>query len=367
MSYQVTVEPTGEMIEVDDGQTILDAALRQGVWLPFACGHGTCGTCKVQVLSGFADVGNASSFALMDVERDEGKVLACCCKPESDMTIEADVDVDADFLGYPVEDYRATVAAIETLSPTIRGIAFKLDRPMRFQAGQYINLHIPGVEGTRAFSIANPPSCADPSCADPSCADPSCADKVLLHVRKVAGGAATGWLHEQLQVGDVLDLSGPYGQFFVRKSDSQDVIFIAGGSGLSSPEAMILDLLETGDGRQIYLFQGARNLAELYHRERFESLAAQHTNFHYIPALNDVLPEDAWQGFSGFVHEAVIQHFNHRCSGHKAYLCGPPPMIDAAVTALMQSRLFERDIHMERFVTAADGAAASRSALFKKI
>ncbi|MCP2040822.1 phenol hydroxylase P5 protein [Neisseria sp. HSC-16F19] len=353
MSYQVTVEPTGDVIEVEDGQTILDAALRQGVWLPFACGHGTCGTCKVQVLDGYGDVGAASPFALMDVERDEGKVLACCCLPESDMTIEADVDVDPDFLGHPVEDYRATVTAIETLSPTIIGITFALDRDMAFQAGQYINLHIPGVEGTRAFSIANPPSRAA---------------EVCLHVRKVPDGAATTWLHEQLKVGDTLDLSGPYGQFFVRKSDSQDVIFIAGGSGLSSPESMILDLLEAGDSRQIYLFQGARNLAELYHRAEFEALAAEHANFHYIPALNAAEEGDNWTGFAGFVHEAVVAHFDHRCSGHKAYLCGPPPMIDAAITALMHSRLFERDIHMERFVTAADGAeSAGRSALFKRI
>jgi phenol hydroxylase P5 protein len=353
MSYQVTVEPTGDVIEVEEGQTILSAALRQGVWLPFACGHGTCGTCKVQVIEGYGDLGNASSFALMDVERDEGKVLACCCMPESDMTIEADIDVDPDFLGYTVEDYTATVSALKPLSPTILGITLKLDRPMKFQAGQYINLQVPSVEGTRAFSIANPPSMAD---------------TVELHIRKVEGGAATTWLHESLKEGDELPLSGPYGQFFVRKSDGQDVIFIAGGSGLSSPESMILDLLEEGDTRQIYLFQGARNVAELYHREMFEKLAEEHENFHYIPALNAASPEENWEGFNGFVHEAVADYFSNRCSGHKAYLCGPPLMIEAAITTLMQSRLFERDIHMERFLTAADGSETqTRSALFKKI
>lgn len=352
MSYQVTVEPTGDVIEVEEGQTILAAALRQGVWLPFACGHGTCGTCKVQVLEGYGDLGNASTFALMDVERDEGKVLACCCMPESDMTIEADIEVDADFLGYPVEDYTATVTGIERLSPTISEIRLEIDRDMAFQAGQYINIQVPAVEGSRAFSIANPPSQAN---------------SVVLHVRKVEGGAATTWLHNELKVGDTLPLSGPYGQFFVRKSDDKDVIFIAGGSGLSSPESMIMDLLENGDTRQIYLFQGARNLSELYHREKFEQLAKDHANFHYIPALNAAMEEDNWQGFAGFVHEAVAKHFDNKCGGHKAYLCGPPPMIDAAITTLMQSRLFERDIHMEKFLTAADAGEGTRSALFKKI
>lgn len=353
MSYEVTVEPTGDVIEVEEGQTILDAALRQGVWLPFACGHGTCATCKVQVLEGDADLGNASPFALMDMEREEGKVLACCAIPESDMVIEADIDVDPDFEGCPVHDFVGTVTDIVDLSPTIKGITFELDDDLAFQAGQYVNLRIPGVEGTRAFSIANRPSDSR---------------GLELHVRLVSGGAGTTWLHEVLQVGDTLDVSGPYGQFFVRKSDDQDAIFIAGGSGLSSPQAMILDMLEEGDTRQIYLFQGARNVAELYNRELFETLDREHENFHYIPALNEPQDEDCWDGFKGFVHEAAAKYFDNRFSGHKAYLCGPPPMIDAAITTLMQGRLFERDIHMERFVTAADGAQEqTRSALFKRI
>ncbi len=353
MTYEVTIEPTGDIVEVEDGQTILDASLRQGVWLPFACGHGTCGTCKVQVLDGDADVGDASPFALMDMERDEGKVLACCATPESDLVIEADIDVDPDFLGFPVGDYDATVVALEELSPTIRGVRFELDRPMQFQAGQYINLHLPGVEGARAFSIANKPS----------------EDGIVeLHVRRVPDGAGTGYVHEKLNVGDTLRLSGPYGQFFVRKSASEDLIFIAGGSGLSSPQSMILDLLEQGDTRQITLLQGARNLAELYNREIFERLADEHENFTYVPALDSPLDEDDWAGFTGYVHEAAIDHFDGQFGGRKAYLCGPPPMIDAAVTALMRGRLFERDIYMERFLTAADGADGStRSALFKKI
>lgn len=353
MSYQVTIEPTGDVIAVEDGQTILQAALRQGVWLPFACGHGTCATCKVQVLDGEVDIGAASPFALMDVERDEGKVLACCATVQSDVTIEADIDVDPDFAGHPVDDFTATVSAIVDLSPTIKGLHLKLDRPMAFQAGQYVNLELPGIDGSRAFSLANPPSKAD---------------EVELHIRLVEGGAATSFIHQQIKVGDTAKLSGPYGQFFVRDSQAGDLIFIAGGSGLSSPQSMILDLLARGDTRQITLFQGARNVAELYNHELFEHLAAEHANFTYVPALNQAAEDDNWKGFKGFVHDAAKAHFDGRFSGHKAYLCGPPPMIDAAITTLMQGRLFERDIFMERFFTAADGNADStRSALFKRI
>lgn len=353
MSYNVTIEPTGEVIEVEEGQTILQAALRQGVWLPFACGHGTCATCKVQVLEGDVEIGAASPFALMDIEREEGKVLACCAMPQSDLTIEADIDVDPDFLGHPVADFRATVTAIVELSPTIKGVHLQLDRPMAFQSGQYVNLDLPGIDGSRAFSLANPSGQAD---------------EVELHVRLVEGGAATGYIHQQLKVGDQLHLSGPYGQFFVRASQPGDLIFMAGGSGLSSPQSMILDLLEQGDSRQITLFQGARNVAELYNRELFEGLAREHGNFTYVPALSQATDDPSWQGFKGFVHDAAKAHFDGRFSGHKAYLCGPPPMIDAAISTLMQGRLFERDIFMERFLTAADGAGDSqRSALFKRI
>jgi phenol hydroxylase P5 protein len=353
MSYQVTIEPTGEVIEVEEGQTILAAALRQGVWLPFACGHGTCATCKCTLLDGYVEHGDASPFALMDMEREEGKLLACCATPESDLVIEADIDVDPDFAGYLVEDYKAEVAAIQALSPTIVEVRLKLDRSMQFQAGQYVNIALPKVDGSRAFSIANPPSIDD---------------EVTLHVRLVPGGAATSYIHNELQVGDSIELSGPYGQFFVRTSDEKDTIFIAGGSGLSSPESMILDMLENGSTKQIYLFQGARNVAELYHREKFEALEKEHDNFHYVPALNEPAGDDNWQGFTGFVHEAAESHFEGKFAGHKAYLCGPPLMIDAAITALMRGRLFEDDIHMEKFLTAADGSSEiTRSALFKRI
>lgn len=353
MSYEVRVEPTGDIIDVDEGQSILDAALRQGVWLPFACGHGTCATCKIQVLEGDVDVGEASPFALMDSERDEGKVLACCAIPESDLVIEADIDVDPDFKGYAINDFVGTLTDITDLSPTIKQLTFELSADMEFQAGQYINLTIPQLEGSRAFSIANKPSEKR---------------KLELHVRLVPEGKGTGWLHENLRISNTLNISGPYGQFFVRKSDDQNVIFIAGGSGLSSPQSMIFDLLEEGDNRQIYLFQGARDLAELYNHKLFEKLQSEHSNFHYIPALNEPREQDQWQGFKGYVHEAAMAHFEGRFNGHKAYLCGPPVMIDAAITALVKGRLFERDIHMERFVTAADGAENQpRSALFKRI
>ncbi|HCY62652.1 MAG TPA: phenol hydroxylase [Oxalobacteraceae bacterium] len=353
MSYQLTIEPLGQTIEVEEGQTILDASLRAGIYLPHACCHGLCATCKIEVVDGEIDHGEASNFALMDYEREEGKALACCATLQSDVVLEAEIEVDPDAQNLPVRDFAGTVSRIENLTPTIKGIWIRLDDAagMRFQAGQYINLHIPGENMTRAFSLAN---------------QPSKSGEVELNIRIVPGGKATTWIHESLRTGDQVRLSGPYGRFFVRKSADVPSIFLAGGSGLSSPRSMILDLLEEGSAQPVTLVYGARSSDELYYHQEFEALAAKHANFTYVPALSNAPESSAWTGFRGYVHEAAKNHFDNDFRGHKAYLCGPPVMIDACITTLMQGRLFERDIYTEKFFSAAD-AQQVRSPLFKKI
>ena len=350
MSYEITIEPLGQAIPVREGQTVLDACLRAGVWLPHACGHGLCATCKVQLLDGEVDHGEASNFALMDFERDEGKLLACCATAQSDLVIEAEIDEDPDARIVPLQDHAARVVEARMLTPTIRGLWLQTETPVDFQAGQYVMLQVPGI-GARAFSIASAPGDT----------------RIELHVRKVEGGAATTWLHEQLQVGQRLDFTGPFGRFFVRKSARKPVLLLAGGSGLSSPKSMLLDLLAEGFTLPITLLHGARSPAELYDQALFESLAARHPNFSYVPVLS-AGETQGWTGETGFVHEALARRFDSDFRGHKAYLCGPPPMIEACIATLMQGRLFEQDIYTEKFFTAADaGAPARRSPLFKSL
>ena len=351
MTYQLTIEPLGQTIEVEDGQTILDASLRAGIYLPHACCHGLCSTCRVQVLDGEYDHGEATTFALMDYEREEGKCLACCATLQSDAVIEAEIDEEPDARVIPVGDFSGRVTRIESLTPTIKGVFVELDREIDFQAGQYINLQVPGPHQARAFSLASAPSSTR---------------EVELNIRLVPGGAATTWVHETLKAGDAITLAGPYGRFFVRKSADLPVIFFAGGSGLSSPRSMILDLLAEGFDKSITLAYGARTREELYYHDDFLALAAKHPNFRYVPALSDEPAGSEWAGFRGFVHEAAKAHFDNDFRGHKAYLCGPPVMIDACITTLMQGRLFERDIYTEKFFSAAD-AQQVRSPLFKKI
>ena len=349
------IEPLGITIEVEEDQTILDAALRQGVYLPHACGHGLCGTCKVDVLEGDIDIGDeASPFALMDFERDEGKGLTCCCKPLSDLVIEADVEEEPDARNIPVQDYTGTVVKLEKLTPRILGVFLEIEGDgLEFQSGQYANLHIPGLDTPRPFSMAQSPN-----------------EKNIIEfdIALVEGGEGTTWIHENLKVGDKLDFSAPYGHCFIRASDPRPLLFFGGGSGLSSPKSMVLDLLESGDKREIVLFQGARNLKELYYSDLFTELECKHDNFTYVPALSGPDIEEEWEGATGFVHDVATEHFSGKFEGYRAYMCGPPPMIDACITALIRGRVFEQDMFMEKFLTAADGATQkTKSPLFKNI
>lgn len=351
--HQLTVEPIGEEIEVAEGQTILDACLRAGVHLPHACGHGLCGTCKTQVLDGEIDHGEASPFALMDFERDEGFVLACTATLKGDVTIEADVEEDPDARKIPVRDFIGEVVALDDLTHDVKGVRLALeDGPIDFQAGQYVNLFLPGIAASRAFSIANAPSAER---------------QIELQIRRAPGGEATGYVHEKLKVGDRLKLTGPQGRFIVRKSRGGPLLFLAGGTGVSSPRAMILDLLAEGYADPITLIHGVRARPDLYGREEFEQLAARHANFRYAPALSHEPEDSGWNGERGFVHDIARKMFDGVFEGATAYLCGPPPMIEACIATLMQGRLFEKHIFTERFFTAKDCAEKPKSPVFKRL
>lgn len=355
MSYTITVKPIDHSFTVEDDQTILDAALRSGLYIPHACGHGLCGTCKVEVTSGEVDHGDASPFALMDVERDEGRCLACCAIPQSDLVIEADIDEDPDSRSIPLKDFKGLVTKIANLTPTIKAVFIEIkNNIIDFQAGQYVNISWQGLDRPRAFSLANPPSEST---------------LIELNIRIVPGGEATEYIHNKLQVGDEMTVSGPLGRFFIRKSAPQSILLIAGGSGLSSPRSMILDLLKTDeDTRPITLIYGARNLEELYYHNEFIELKKYFPNFQYFPSLSDPTPGGDWDGLNGYVNDVANQIFKGDFRGHKAYLCGPPPMIESCIRTLIKGRLYERDIYIEKFISASDASQLqNRSPLFKNI
>ena len=353
MSFFLTVEPLGDTIPVEKGQSVLDAALRAGIWLPHACNHGLCGTCKVTVVEGEVHHNHASSFALMDMEREEGLCLACSATLASDIVIEADIEEELDSERHPVRDFDGTISRIEQLTPSIKGVWIHVDGSgVAFQAGQYINLFLPDLDIPRAFSIAS---------------SPRIPDEIELHVRKVEGGVATTYIHDKLKVGDPVKFSAPFGQFFVRKSSPEPIIFLAGGSGLSSPKSMIMDLLDSSDTREITLCYGARTMEEIYFHDFFRELEKKKQNFKYFVAVSNDETVGPWVNEKANVNELADTIFQGSFTGYKAYICGPPQMVDATITTLMRGRLFEEHIFVENFYTGdhSDGKGR-RSALFKK-
>ncbi|MET8249559.1 2Fe-2S iron-sulfur cluster-binding protein [Streptomyces sp. NPDC005202] len=337
-TYKVMVEPLGREIECREDQSILDACLRAGVWLPHACTHGTCGTCKAEVLDGDVDHGAASTFALMEFERDEGKALLCCAQPRSDVTVEGDVELEDGLEFHPVRDFEATLTSIEECARDTRRLMLELDEPIQFSAGQYVSVHVPGTGVTRTYSMANPPSERH---------------RVELHVRRTPGGRATdGWIFKNLHEGERIRFSGPFGRFMLRTERTEPAIMVAGGTGLAPIKSMIRHVLEEGLEQELYLYQGARTRGDLYDVEFFRQLEAEHPDqFTYRPCLSD----EQWDGPTGLVTDVLDSDFE-RCRGFVGYVCGPPPMVDAAMKTLMRKRLFSRDVYREDFFDQSDKA-----------
>jgi phenol hydroxylase P5 protein len=351
-NHLVTVEPLGRQVTCREDHSILDACLRSGVWLPHSCTHGTCGTCKADLLDGDVDYGTSSGFALMDFERDEGKVLLCQARPRGDVVIEGDVEVDEGLDFSPVRDHTATVVEVEEIARETRRVRLELDEDMTFSAGQYVSITVPGTDTTRTYSMANPPSETR---------------MIELHIRRTPGGVATdGWVFEGIHVGQRVELSGPYGRFVFRPARDEPAIMIAGGTGLAPMTSMIRHLLaDPEDTHELHLYQGARTRADLYGVEEFQALHAAHPDrFHYHPCLSE---EDGGEGFrSGLVTDVLGEDFE-RCAGHVGYVCGPPPMVDAAMRLLMGRRLFPRDIYREDFFDESDKASGGlNSPLLKR-
>lgn len=350
ISHRIRVEPIGKEVICSEDQCILDACLRAGIWLPHSCTHGTCGTCKAEVLDGAVAHGASSPFALMDFERSEGKVLLCSATPRSDVTIEADVE-DEDVEHFPVLDFVATVGSVEDVAIDVRRLVLHLDSELHFNAGQYVQITVPGKGVVRAYSLANPPS------------QPR---RIELHIRRTPGGLATdGWIFTALATGDTVQLAGPYGNFSFREQRREPAILVAGGTGVAPMKSIVRHVLEGDLDRSLTLYQGARRHDGFHEHDYFSELAANHRDrFQYRPCLSDETHPDYASGTVVDVADADLPTLR----GYVGYLCGPPPMVEAAIKMLMGKRLFPRDIYREDFLDEsykADGIGV-RSPLLKR-
>jgi len=341
-TYTVRFEPVGVEMEVEEGEIVLNAAFRQGIMLMHGCKEGQCSSCKSILMDGNIELLKYSTFALPDYERGEDYVLLCRTQAYSDLVVEL-LNYDEELLmaSLPVKEYTGRISAIEALTHDIRRLAVEIDQPLKFRAGQYVDISIPGTGVTRSFSMANPPS----------------QQQTLEFIIKIyPAGAFSSQLQDHLQVGDQLELKGPYGTCFRREDCGGLMILAGGGSGMAPLWSILNDVVERGDlARPVIFFYGARAERDLFYLDKIAAIGQKLSNFRFVPALSHLDAEAPWDGERGFIHEAINRYFQEAAlkGEMEAYTCGPPPMIDAVLPVLERNRVKPDRIHVDKFTQAA--------------
>lgn len=334
---KVSIPQAGRSLEVHDGQAILLAALAAGIPYPHGCKSGRCGSCKSRLVSGEVDLLPHTPFALSPEERADGLILACRAQPLTDATVAwlGDADEIADIL---VGRFEGAIATVEDATHDIKLIRVRLDHRggFTFKAGQYARFLYPGAP-SRDYSVASRPD----------------EELVEFHVRRVPEGAASQLIRARAAIGDRVAIEGPLGSAFLREKHSGPIRGIAGGSGLAPVKAVAETALAKGMGQPIRIYFGARSKRDLYMLDRFAALTETHTNLSFVP----VLSEDSGPDFRpGYVTDAVATDLRD-LDGWKAYLAGPPVMVDAAGPMLLERGLRADDIHADVFFTPVYGAS----------
>jgi CDP-4-dehydro-6-deoxyglucose reductase len=332
MSYQITVQPSGRSFAADAGEKLLDAALRQGLTLPYGCKDGACGACKGKVVSGTVDHGKAQAHALKDDEKAAGLTLYCCATAQSDLVIECKQLGSATDI--PVKTLPSRIEKLEKLAPDVIEIHLRLpaNERLQFWAGQYIDILLKDGK-KRSYSLANSPH----------------DDAVLqLHIRHVPGGLFTEQVFSTLKVRDILRFNGPHGTFYLREDSTKPMILLAGGTGFAPIKAIVEHAIAENCQRPMFIYWGAKARIDLYQNALPEKWAAEHANITYIPVLSEPAADDAWSGRTGFVHAAVLADFPD-LSGFQVYACGAPVMIDAARRDFTAQGLPEEEFFADAF------------------
>lgn len=346
MSYQVTLKTSGKQFTVNSDETVLEAALRQGINLPYGCKNGACGSCKGKVLEGKVSHGQHSESALSKADETSGGILFCCSHPQSDLLIEArEVQGAGDIA---IRKVPCRVNTINKPSSDVAILKLQLPAAERFQflAGQYLEFLLKDGQ-RRAYSIANAPSQEGP---------------LELHIRHLPGGLFTdfvfGAVTPALKEKDILRFEGPLGSFFLREDSKKPIIFVAAGTGFAPIKSIIEQMQAKKIQRPIHLYWGGRRPSDLYLNDLCQTWEKEISDFKYIPVISDALAEDGWQGRTGFVHQAVMSD-HPDMKGFQVYACGAPVMVNAARNDFSgKCQLPEEEFFADSFTSAADLATA---------
>jgi len=339
MPYTVTLRSSEKKFTVPDGQNVLEAALGQGLVLPYSCRIGSCGTCKARLLQGDVDYGQYEPSAMTRDERDQGCVLLCQARPLTDLVIEAREVVAAEAI--EIKLLPARVTGMSLLCHDVMELTLKLpsNQEFNFLPGQYVDILLRDGR-RRSFSIANLPG----------------AGVLQFHIRRVPGGFFTNHVFTVMKERDLLRLQGPLGIFFLREDSTRPLIFMAGGTGFAPIKAIIEHTLEQQIVRPMHIYWGVRGRRDLYLRTLAEKWAQEHAHIEFMPVLSE--PEADWDGGRGWVHEAVLAD-HPDLSDFEVYASGPPPMIEAARTAFRKAGLRADNLFFDSFEFAGDSPGST--------
>jgi propane monooxygenase reductase subunit len=311
--------------------------------LMHGCKEGQCAACKSFVTDGDdIELDRYSTFALPDYEREEGFTLLCRAHVYEDVTIEL-LNFDEDMIrsGLPIQEAVAEVVANDPVTHDLRHLVLRLITPqeINFFPGQYVDIAVPGTDSTRSFSMANTSSRES--------------GRLEFVIKVYPDGLFSHFLDTRLAVGDRLDLVGPFGAFTLREGPDADLIFVGGGAGMAPILSLLRSLAERGIKRKATYYYGARGRRDLCFEQELRALAESMPGFRYVPALSEPAEGDGWEGEVGLITDVVRRHETDLKGAH-AYVCGPPPMVEAAMAVLTTLGVPEKRIYYDKFTTTAN-------------
>ncbi len=352
--YTVTVQPSGRSLTVNPDEAILAAAIRQGIGLPYGCKDGACGSCKCKKISGTVVHREHQSKALSAEEEAAGFILTCCGVPHSDVVLESRQVTEEG--AFPVKKMPVRVITLEKKSDDV--MLLKLQLPANdtfaFHTGQYVEFLLRD-GARRSYSMASAPHMG---VAQPT-ATPPVGPNIELHIRHMPGGKFTDHVFGAMKEKEILRIEGPYGSFYLREDSAKPIVLLASGTGFAPIKAIIEHMQHKGITRPATLYWGGRRPSDLYMHDWVLEQVTKMLNLRYVPVVSNALPEDEWQGRTGFVHRAVLQD-TPDLSGHQVYACGAPIVVDSARNDYIgQASLPADEFYADAFVTEADKVHAT--------
>ena len=336
--FSVLVQPSGRAFSVEASETLLAGGIRQGVGLPYGCKDGACGSCKCKKVSGTVVHGNHQEKALSAAEEAAGMVLTCCATATSDLVLESrQVSLEG---ALPVRKMPARISSLVHTSPDVIQLQLQLPASESFQyrAGQYLDVLLRD-GARRSYSMANAPHTGP---------------TLELHIRHMPGGRFTDLVFGSMKERDIVRIEGPMGSFFLREDSDKPVVLLASGTGFAPIKALIEHMQERQITRPATLFWGGRRPHDLYMDEWVRAQCAVMPHLSYMPVVSDALPEDNWQGRTGFVHQAVLEDIPD-LSGYQVYACGAPVVVESAQRDFSDlAGLDEDEFFADSFTSEAD-------------